>query len=60
MLMQGNSDGRAGEDLAATFHCVCGHDLDAHVRHDGCDEEGCRCTRFRVVWDDEEQEVIRA
>ncbi len=52
--------GGAGEDVAANFHCVCGHDLDSHVRQDGCDEEGCHCRKFKVVWDDEIQELVHA
>jgi hypothetical protein len=46
--------------MATTFHCECGHDLDAHVRQEGCEGEGCRCRMFKVVWDDEFEELVRA
>ena len=52
--------GRGRNRLSETFHCACGRDLDAHVRQDGCDEEGCHCRKFKVVWDDEIEEPVRA
>ncbi len=46
--------------MAANFHCGCGHALDSPVRPDGCDQEGCHCRKFRVVWDGAIQELVHA
>jgi hypothetical protein len=54
------SDAGRGRKAAQTFRCECGHDLDSHVRQEGCDEEGCRCRKFRVVWDDDTEEMVHA